>query len=274
MTDAYIETTVLTDLLLKKDGSEKAADTAVRRFDRPIVSQFAWKEFKRGPLGSFIWFHNKLSVLKDYGQALAALQRLSRTPQRYLISTAIQAVHTGFTARFSSTELLSLQKLYGNRATMGAVVTDAMQLELKRVILQSWKKRNTLYGGYAQKLDCYIDAKLAEKAGMIDPSPRDCPRDADCCLRNRIVSQKSRLTAVWRSLTIPGSVTKPEWTHRKKVLRDIEKRPNAVIGPDECRRIGDAYFVLFCPENATIITTNVVDIKPMAEAVGIAFERP
>jgi hypothetical protein len=274
MTDAYVETTVLTDLLLKKDGSEKAADAAIRRFGRTIFPQFAWKEFKRGPLGNFIWFHNKLSVLKDYGQALAALQRLSRSPKRYLISTAIQAVHTGFTARFSSLELGTLQKTYGKNATIGSVVTDAMQLELKRVILQAWKKRNTLGGGYAQRLDCYTDAALAEKAGAIDPAPRDCPRAADCCLRNRMVSQKAKLTAVWRALGSSASITKSEWARRKKILRDIEKRPHTVIGPDECRQIGDAYFVLFCPENATIITTNIEDIKPMADAVGICFERP
>jgi hypothetical protein len=48
MTDAYIETTTLTDLLLKKDGSEKAAARAINLFSRPIIPQFAWKEFKRG----------------------------------------------------------------------------------------------------------------------------------------------------------------------------------------------------------------------------------
>jgi hypothetical protein len=274
MTDAYIETTTLTDLLLKKDGSEKAAARAINLFSRPIIPQFAWKEFKRGPLAHFIWFHNKLIVTKDFGRALSALQRLSRTPQRYMVSTAIHAAHTGFTSRFANKDLEALQKIHGEKATIGVIVTDAMQLELKRVIFQAWKKRRTLHGGWANKLDCYPDFELVEKTSLINLAPRDCPSNSDCCLRSRLIRDKAKLTAVWRSLSSSPASAKQEWVNRKKVLRDIEKRPHSSIGPKECRRIGDAYFVLTCPPDATIITTNIVDIQPMADAIGIAYQRP
>lgn len=60
MTRAFIETTVLTNLLLKKDGSETAAQAEIAKFSSAIVHQFAWKEFKRGPLKNFVWAFNKL----------------------------------------------------------------------------------------------------------------------------------------------------------------------------------------------------------------------
>jgi hypothetical protein len=44
--------------------------------------------------------------------------------------------------------------------------------------------------------------------------------------------------------------------------------------PKDCRRFGDAYFVLFCPDDAVVLTTNVRDIKPMADALGVSVETP
>ncbi|MCP4201222.1 MAG: hypothetical protein GY769_04735 [bacterium] len=34
-----------------------------------------------------------------------------------------------------------------------------------------------------------------------------------------------------------------------------------------CRALGDAIFALYCPEGAEILTTNVKDHRPLAEAV-------
>lgn len=96
----FVETTVLTNYLLKRDGSEEAAKVVLDRYPVVSVPLFAWKEFKRGPLNNFVWAHNKLADTKSYEQTVAALQRLSRTPQRYLTATAIQAIHTGFINAF------------------------------------------------------------------------------------------------------------------------------------------------------------------------------
>jgi hypothetical protein len=46
------------------------------------------------------------------------------------------------------------------------------------------------------------------------------------------------------------------------------------MGSKECRVFGDAYFVLFCPSNAVILTTNLRDIDPMAIALGLMARRP
>ena len=89
MTDAFVETTVLTNLLLKKDGSKTAAEVAIAKYASAIVHQFAWKEFKRGPLNHFIWAFNKLADTRSFVDTLAALQRMSMSPRKYLPATAI-----------------------------------------------------------------------------------------------------------------------------------------------------------------------------------------
>jgi hypothetical protein len=36
----------------------------------------------------------------------------------------------------------------------------------------------------------------------------------------------------------------------------------------DCRRLGDAFFALYAPPDAVILTTNIKDHAPLAEALG------
>src|SRR5262245_53698419 len=129
MTAAFIETTTLTDFLLKKDGSEHRAAVAFSRHDSQVVPQFAWKEFKRGPLKNFVWAHNKLVDTKSFLASMAALQRMSRSPHRYLTATALQAIHTGFAALFDN--LQAMESVYKGKADPDRLMADVFRLELK-----------------------------------------------------------------------------------------------------------------------------------------------
>jgi hypothetical protein len=271
MTDAFVETTVLTNLLLKKDGSETAAATAIAKYAGAIVHHFAWKEFKRGPLKNFVWAYNKLADTGSFLDTVAALQRMSLTPRRYLTATAIQAVHTAFTAMFSSSPLAALQVGYGEKANPDRLLADAMRLELKRAIVSSWTKRRTLFGGPQEVLPCYPDADLAEKGTRIDVDPRDCPRGTDCCLRERLTGKQKRLANAKDALP---KEDRKETRERYRVLRQLEKHPHSLMTPEDCQRFGDAYFVLFCPDGAELLTTNVRDIQPMADALQVPFSTP
>jgi hypothetical protein len=272
MVSAFLETTVLTDYLLKKDGSERAAANVLSDFNNTIVPQFAWKEFKRGPLSNFKWAHNKLAETGSFAQTLSALQRLSRTPQRYLTSTAIQALHSAFVSSFDGVSLQDLQDRYGSKATMDNLLADALRLEIKRAIFASWRKRKTLFGGPHHRLKCYPDADLHEVKLRVEINPRDCPADTECCLKEELSTKKKELSHARAALR--GSASRPEITNRLRVLRQIEKHPQSKMGPLECRRFGDAYFVIFCPADAVIITTNVRDIEPMATRLGINVKTP
>ncbi len=271
MSKAFVETTVLTDFLLKRDGSEKRASAAFAAYTTVSVPAFSWKEFKRGPLANFIWAHNKFSETKSYVDTLAAIQVLSRTPHRYLTSTALQAVHS-FSSLFLKQDWPQLEATYGKRANPDDMLADAMRLELKRLTFSAWAKRKTLFGGAAHPLSCYPDQDLKEKNGLIDAAPRDCPQGVNCCLQHDLTKQTDRLLKARDSLQ--GQAEKRETTKRKEVLRNLEKHPSRPMERDECRNFGDAYFVLFCPQDATLLTNNMSDIKPMADALNIAVSRP
>lgn len=272
MTTSFVETTVLTDYLLKCDGSEISARNAFSRYSENVVPEFAWKEFKRGPLANFVWAYNKLNETNDMSKTLEALQRLSRTPQRYLTSTAIQAMHTGFARLFQShSTIANLQQQYGPTANMNSVITDALKLELKRQILSAWEQRKTLFGGPYHKLSCYSNSDITLTDKRIELHPRDC-RKGDCCLKPPLANRKKDIAAMRASLD-PND-TRKEITERRRVLRDIEKHAHTQMNQKDCRRFGDAYFVLYCPPDAVILTTNTRDIEPMAATLGIATDRP
>lgn len=270
MTQAFLETTVLTDYLLKRDGSEKQAAKALEGHERTIIPQFAWKEFKRGPLKNFVWAHNKLADTKSFLNTLAALQRMSRSPRRYLTSTAIQAFHSAFSVLFDDPQ--RLQEDYGDTANLDKLHADFIRLELKRTIFTSWNSRHTLFGGPYHILGCYPDAEIFEEQGRIELDPKDCPKGIECCLKGALTSKREKLGSVRKAIK-DGSDRK-EVVRRSKVIRQIEKHPASLMSNDDCREFGDAYFVMFCPNDAVIITTNLRDIEPMANALGIEVQKP
>jgi len=262
MTAAFIETTVLVDYLLKKDGSQNRAAAAFANHDGQIIPQFAWKELKRSPLKNFVWAHNKLASTKSFLESMSALQRMSRSPQRYLTATAMQALHTAFANLFNNLE--ALKKVHQEKANPDRLYADALRLELKLVINRAWKVRGQLFGGPFHKLSCYPDAPVREHAGLLDLKPRDCSAGQECCLKPALVSRPRDLSTIRNALK---SITdRKEVALRGKVLRQLEKHSSSLMGK-ECRAFGDGYFVLFCPNNGVVITTNRRDIEPMANAL-------
>jgi len=67
---------------------------------------------------------------------------------------------------------------------------------------------------------------------------------------------------------------KIENIRRAKTLKQIYRTPNRPIVDQDCKSLGDAIFVLLCPDNAVILTTNTVDYVPLAQAVGKTVVSP
>jgi hypothetical protein len=89
---AFVETSVLTDALLKPGVRSSAAISAINGFDESLLPVYAIKEFKAGPLRKFCWFHAKLSTTKSFSRSVEQLRRMASTPQRYFTSTALEAL--------------------------------------------------------------------------------------------------------------------------------------------------------------------------------------
>jgi hypothetical protein len=120
-------------------------------------------------------------------------------------------------------------------------------------------------------LSCYTDAELLDREGRIETKPDDCAKGSNCCLKSQLASRAKDVALVRSSLPKDG---RQETSRRFRVMKQIEKHRSSIMTPDDCRAFGDAYFVLFCPKGATILTTNTRDIKPMAVALGVNFSNP
>jgi hypothetical protein len=147
-----------------------------------------------------------------------------------------------------------------------------VRLELKRAILRSWNRRGSLFGGPYHILSCYPDAAILEAKGRLEVQPCDCASQGECALKPVIGRRRRDLASIRNA--IKKEASRPEVAKRIKVPRQLEKHFSSLMGSKECRVFGDAYFVLFCPSNAVILTTNLRDIDPMAIALGLMARRP
>ena len=203
---------------------------------------------------------------------MAALQRMSRSPRRYLTSTAIQALHTAFVTTFRGVPWSELGRTYGKDVDADLLIADALRLKLKQLIFHSWSQRKSLFGGQTYILICYPDREIKESKPLLNIVPVDCPNGEECCLKAPLVARANDIAIVRTALASDDG--RQETVRRRQFLRQMERRPDSRMGNRQCQQFGDAYFVLFCPPGAVIITTNERDIKPMADALGISVANP
>ena len=180
MAKAFLDTTILTDTLLKPGGASEAARRALNRFQSTQLPVYAIKEFKGGPLRNFVWMHNRLAQgpLED---ALAALQSLSRTPQRYMTATAIEALRAAVRSEDGAT-LAALERGYGPRANVNEVVRDRWRLAIKVAVFRAWGRRRSVASETVQPLECYKEIAPFESRGVIQMGPTRCTPLRECCL--------------------------------------------------------------------------------------------
>lgn len=67
--------------------------------------------------------------------------------------------------------------------------------------------------------------------------------------------------------TIKRMPPKRENGPRIAVLHNLAVRRNFKMNNQSCRALGDAFFALYCPVDSDILTTNVNDHRPLAEAL-------
>lgn len=271
MAKAYVDTTILTDVLLKIGSLHEAAKSAIGRYAETQLPVYAIKEFKAGPLTHFVYMHNKLVQTGSFTETLGALARLSTTLQRNKISTAIEALKTASDDIASHTDP-ELQKKYAETAGIDATQCDVYRLVLKRRIFKAWRDRRNVTTSMVLPLSCYEETAPSEKRGLIDIRPRICPKDVDCCLRQELIERPDDLKKL--RAAVGAQPEKPENQKRMQALRHLIRTPRRPIGDKECRNLGDAIFAFFAPSDAAILTTNERDHRPLAEALGKKVDTP
>lgn len=270
MPKAYVDTTILVNVLLKRGAVQQTCIAALKRYDSTELPTYALKEMKAGPLSGWIWLHNKCVACRSYAQVLAALHGMARSPRRNLPLTALEAWQE--ISMRNSVTLGQLVESYGRAAIEDVVKADRLRLGLRRRIMTAWRARNSTIS-VVHPLPCYQDAELGfANSGVINCRPVECHPTPNCSLATQMAKDPDKVRLLHAA--VEKSPPKAENARRLKALRHILRTPKRPLDDGMCRALGDAIFAFFAPSNSVILTTNIGDHKVLAEALGKSAETP
>jgi hypothetical protein len=251
---AFVDTTILAEVLLKTGPSHEAAENALRLYDETLLPVYAIKEWKRGQFATYVYIHNLLKRTGSFSATNIALSRLFMRPR--MQSTAFEALAVTYVNLPSAASAQVSQD----------ELADRFRLAFKTLIYLSWESRRSVTSDTVMDLECYVESGPRDQVnGEIDIQPRDCKGDQECCLAKQLRKDKDALIKVRDAIPLSG---RPEDSRRREALRKLAVHPNSRFERKDCRALGDAYFALFAPTNADILTTNLKDHLPLASALG------
>lgn len=271
MAKAYVETTVLTDALLKPGARASAARSSIRQFEESQLPVYAIKEMKAGPLHHYVWLHGKLVTTGSWKKTKEQLSRMAATPRTRWVSTAIEALAAADHGAQNVT-LGDLVEKWGNSAKDDVVRCARYRLSLRRIIMRAWKQRRQLTSCVVDELGCYAETNITEERGLIVLGETKCNPKDECSLAAALKAQPEILKRLRE--TVETQPLKPENVKRSKVLKELIRVPKQKLTTQQCRWLGDAVFAFFCPPDAVILTTNTGDLRPLAEALGKSAKAP
>lgn len=255
----FVDTTVLTEALLKPAASRKKARAEIRGFRRSILPVYAIKEFKSGPLKYFIWAHNKLAMTRSYVQTLKAIQNSFRRP--YQQSTALEALQMGHETLVGS-DLAQAR----TSAQTDTALADSVRLAIRRRVDIGWRERRKITTEIGDELPCFAEASHVynEQTNFIDDARTECDL-GKCCAAKLL---RVQLADIQKILNAMRDFTRPEDVRRRAALHLLKNTPKRDFPEKSCKDLGDAYFALRCPDGCVILTSNSKDHRVLAAAVG------
>jgi hypothetical protein len=249
----FLDTTMLADATLGVREVRNKTLAALSKCPRRAFPQYAAKEFKAGPLAGYVLFNNILAQERSLEGTLARLHALSGTPRRNLIRTAIQAYRRAVQEASAAP---------GRQATQDEWAED-YRAHTKRVIFSAWRSALAL-GEMTDALECHrLSAPREDGPRLIELDDRTCHRTG-CALAKRFHNRKQEIAVLVR--VIDGEPAKEENINRRAALEKLLADQN--LTDSECRHLGDAVFALLAPQNFAILTTNLRDHRPLAQALG------
>ena len=267
-----MDTTVLTNCLLKSGPDHDLSRAALGRYDRTELPVYAIKEFKAGPLRNWVWFHNVLVVQKSFGAALGALHRMALTPRRYTTATALEALRD--VVLNNNAKLSTLSAAYGKSASVDRVLCDQYRLAMNMSIKKAWRRRRSLVSAVVHQLPCYREQDPTESSGLLSVKPDDCAVP-ECSLGAMLRARTSDLERMRAAIVAaPDYSTRREHQRRAKALKEIIRKPKAEVTGTMCRDLGDCVIALLAPNDSVILTTNRRDHDLLAGAIGKLVASP
>ena len=268
---AFVETTILANILLKTGPECASAKKALATFERSTLHSYALKELRAGPLSGYVWLHNKLVTTRSLPETMLALNRLVRSPMTSLPATALEAWAEGLKA--SERERLGeLREKYGDAADAHSVELDRVRLTVKSLVLRAWRRRKKITDEVVGELSCFGDPAPREgRGGQVDMGRLGCRAD-ECAMARELKSRNEDLFKLWGATC--RQPERGETMRRARALRKLWRTPQRKFEVRDCRSLGDAVFALFAPSESVILTTNLRDLEPLAASVGRHAKTP
>jgi len=263
---AYLDTTVVANALLRSDDIGKRCASAIRDFKYSEMPEYALKEFKAGPLAAWIWCHNKFNETRSFADTLSAINVMSATPKRNFSSSARQAFEQAAHAdKAAFTQALELQDYSGG--FLDRALADRHRYYLRRRIIQAWERRRGIATAVSMPLECFIEGTLqVENDGRLSFERYSCPRDSKCSVAIELSKRQNDVKTLMD--VISERLGKAENQRRYQALRQIYRTPTKSYSDSLCRGLGDAVFAIMAPSDCVIVTTNIRDHAPLANALG------
>ncbi len=256
-----VDTTVLTDALLKRNQQGEVAVRALNSCQETILPVYAIKEFKAGPLDYFVYLHNKLHATRSLAATTRAVAQLVGF-QKNRAKTAIEA-------------LADLQMQGVQRKMSDHELAELYRVSLARLILSAWGKRRKITTSVSGELPCYTEQgpKIEVRTGYMSNSGKLCKLygNDECCLSRGLKERKDDLKRLIEAMERRNG---REHTRRRAVLHKLANTPKKPMSSRDCVHLGDAFFALNAPPGAAILTTNTKDHSPLADALGKSAVRP
>jgi hypothetical protein len=272
MSEAFVDTTVLVDILLKPGAVGAQSRRALQAFDTTQLPVYALKEMRMGALRYVIWLHNNLATFESVSRTTKAIAGMIRTPQRNLASTAVEALST-VQEILGRESYGKLAKMYGSKANQDNIDARRYRLAARRLILNAWKERRSVTSTVVEPLECFDEVAIAENGKHLKVSPAGCQKASTCSLGKKLAHRLPELQSLAAAV---ASLKSPRLEDKRRltVLRDFIRKPKEGLSHQACRSIGDAYFAVFAPPGSVIVTTNLKDHAVLAEALGKAAQTP
>ena len=267
MSKAYLDTTILADVLLGSSEAKARSLAALKRFDSAETPVYAIKELKAGPIYNWVWLHNTLKKTGSHAKTLKAIQGMM-CYKRNLPATALGALAE--CARATRATFGELAERYGKKADSDAVAADRLRLEARRRITMAWRKRRTL-ATVVVPLECYTEHEPHEgRDGLLTCLPVKCDDRVGCALQPILKAKPHDLSALRK--VVLEEPRKPENSRRAQALKELVR--NRPLTDQMCRSLGDVVFAFLAPSDSVILTTNEKDHRPLADALGKKVEKP
>lgn len=267
---AFVDTTVLTDALLKEGERKEQAERALAALDKSELPVYAIKEFKAGPLQHYVYLYNKLSKTGSLTKTIKALSELPHFWSRKE-DTALEALHAEW-KKVGEKNLSEITEDASGDPELDPYTTDRIRLGLKRRILKAWRKRRDLTSDVVRELPCYTESEPRERRGELYLDDKKCDPSPECCMADNFRNDDAAVSSLLDAIEdLPQN---KENARRYTVLKALYENANTRIEDEECRHLGDAVFAFYCPSESTILTTNVKDHRALAEALVKSAVKP